>query len=147
MTKENPTFLRRTSKRYSKLGKKRTKKQVWRKPTGRDNKMREKRRGVPAVVSIGYKSDKKTRGKIQDKTPIMVHNLKELEKVSKENIVLFAKIGKKLKLQMAKKAKEKNISVLNLNLNKFFKKNVDKKLTEKKQVKISKKENISEVKK
>jgi len=35
-------FLRRTWSRYSKLGRKRKKKQKWRKPTGRDNKMREK---------------------------------------------------------------------------------------------------------
>ena len=48
-------FLRRTSNRYGKLGKNRRKKQVWKKPRGRDNKMREKRRGYPQVVSIGHK--------------------------------------------------------------------------------------------
>ena len=57
-------FLRRTWNRYSKLGKRRKKKQVWRRPTGRDNKMREKRRGYPAVVSLGYRKEKNTRGKI-----------------------------------------------------------------------------------
>jgi ribosomal protein L32E len=39
-------FLRRIWSRYSKLGKKRKKKQVWRKPRGRDNKMREKRKNL-----------------------------------------------------------------------------------------------------
>ena len=38
-------FKRRIWNRYSKLGKKRKKKQVWRRPTGRDNPMREKKRG------------------------------------------------------------------------------------------------------
>lgn len=47
-------FKRRTWSRYSKLGRKRKKKQVWRKPTGRDNKMREKRKSYPKVVSTGY---------------------------------------------------------------------------------------------
>jgi len=45
-------FLRRLTNRYLKLGKKRKKKQKWRKPKGRHNKMREKERGYPAVVSI-----------------------------------------------------------------------------------------------
>jgi large subunit ribosomal protein L32e len=122
MTKEKPTFLRRTTNRYSKLGKKRTKKQVWRRPTGRDNKMREKKRGVPALVSIGYKSDKESRGKIQGKIPVMIYNLKDLDKVSNDNLVIFAKIGAKLKLQMAKKAQENKLSVLNLNVKKFLEK-------------------------
>jgi large subunit ribosomal protein L32e len=122
MTKENPNFVRRTSKRYSKLGKKRTKKQVWRRPTGRDNKMREQRRGVPALVSIGYKSEKSVRGKIQGKEPMMVYTLKDLEKVSNENIVIFAKVGTKLKVELAKKAQEKKLNVLNLNLKKFLEK-------------------------
>ena len=70
-------FLRRTSNRYSKLGRKRKKKQVWRKPKGRDNKMREKRRGYPAVVSIGYKKGK-------HKTQIIINNVKDLEKKMKK---------------------------------------------------------------
>jgi len=52
-------FLRRVWKRHSKLGRGRKKKQVWRKPTGRDNKMRERKKGHPSVVSIGYRSEKK----------------------------------------------------------------------------------------
>ena len=51
-------FLRKDSHKYSKLGKRRKNKQTWRKPKGRDNKMREKIRGHPANVSIGYKKQK-----------------------------------------------------------------------------------------
>ena len=57
--KKKPKFLRRTWSRYSKLGKQRKKKQIWKAPKGRDNKMREKRKGYPAVVSIGYKKPQK----------------------------------------------------------------------------------------
>jgi large subunit ribosomal protein L32e len=121
MTKKK--FLRRTWSRYSKLGLRRKKKQVWRRPTGRDNKMREKRGGYPAVVSIGYKKEKDSRGKIEDKVVVMVNNLKDLQKVKKEEIAIIGKIGKKKKLEIAKKAKEGNISVSNLNLNKFLKNN------------------------
>ena len=57
-------FLRRIWKRYSKLGRKRKKEQKWRRPKGRDNKMREKRRGYPITVRIGYRGEKKERGKV-----------------------------------------------------------------------------------
>jgi large subunit ribosomal protein L32e len=116
-------FLRRISNRISKLGKRRKKKQVWRRPTGRDNKMREKRRGYPAIVSVGYKKNKKIRGKIKEKTPIMVNNVRELEEVKKDQIVLIGKVGKKKKMEIVKKAKEKSIEVGNVNVKKFLKKN------------------------
>ena len=116
-------FLRRIWKKYSKLGKKRKKKQVWRRPTGRDNKMREKRRGYPAVVSVGYKTDKTVRGKIEEKNPITINNLKDLDKVKKNEIIIIASVGKKKKLDIVKKAKEKVLVVYNVNTIKFLKKN------------------------
>jgi large subunit ribosomal protein L32e len=97
--------------------------QIWRKPTGRDNKMREKRKGYPAVVSIGYRSDKTVRGSIEEKQPIMVYNVKDLLKLKKEEIAIIANVGKKKKLEIAKKAQEMKIEVHNINLNKFLKKN------------------------
>jgi len=123
-------FLRRTSNRYSKLGKRKKKKQVWRRPAGRDNKMREKRRGYPAVVSVGYKGDKKLRGSIENKKPVIVNNLKELEKIKEKGFVIIGKVGKKKKIEMVKKAKKMKIIVHNLNLEKFLKKS-EKKKTEK----------------
>ena len=125
-TKKKPKFLRRTSVRLSKLGKRRKKKQVWRKPTGRDNKMREQRRGKPPVVSIGYSTDKNSRGKIKGKTPIFVKNIRELEKIGKQDIIILGNIGKKKKIELAKKANELQIEVANLNTKKFLKKNEKK---------------------
>lgn len=106
-------FLRRTCIEVSKLGKRRKKKQKWRRPTGRDNKMREKRRGYPAVVSIGYKKEKILRGKIQGKKPIVVMNLKELEKLNKNEAIIIGKVGKKKRKEILKKAEERKISVYN----------------------------------
>ncbi len=117
-------FLRRTWNRYVKLGRKRKKKQVWRRPKGRDNKMREKRKGYPAVVSIGYRTEKTERGKIEGKTPVMVYTLKELLSIGKNEIAVIGKVGKKKKLEIAKKAKELKIPVSNLNVEKFLKLNV-----------------------
>ena len=117
-----PKFQRRTGNRYSKLGKGRKKKQKWRRPTGRDNKMREKRKGYPAVVKIGYKQDVKARGNVEEKKPIMIMNTKDLEKIKKNEIGIIGRVGKKKKIEIAKIAKEKKIEIYNLNAEKFLKK-------------------------
>ncbi len=116
-------FLRRSHDRYSKLGRRRKKKQVWRNPTGRDNKMREKRKGYPAVVSVGYKKKKEVRGTIQNKKPLKIYNLEDLGKAGKENILVLGKIGKKRKIEILKSAKERGLAVRVSNIKKFLKKN------------------------
>ncbi len=121
-----PKFLRRTSNRYSKLGRRRKKKQIWRRPTGRDNKMREKRKGYPAVVNLGYGKEKKQRGKLEEKNPILVNNIMDLKKIGKDDIAIVSSVGKKKKIEIAKKAKEMKINLYNLNAGTFLKKNVKK---------------------
>lgn len=107
-------FQRRTGNRYSKLGKGRKKKQKWRRPTGRDNKMREKRKGYPAVVKIGYKKEEKV-------SALIIKNVKDIENVKKGNVLILGKVGKKKKIEIAKKAKEMKIEFQNLNVKKFLK--------------------------
>ena len=119
-------FLRRTWDRYSKLGKGRKKKQKWRRPTGRDNKMREKTKGHPKIVSIGYKKSEKLK-RINKKNQILVKNIKELEKVKGNQKVIIGHVGKRKKIEMSKKAKEMKISFQNLNVEKFLKKQENKK--------------------
>ncbi len=113
-------FLRRISNRYSKLGRRRKKKQVWRRPTGRDNKMRERRRGYPVRVSIGYKKGEEVK-------KIVISNPKELEKIDKKAVIVVGNVGKKKKIEIAKKAREMKIKLSNLNINKFLEKNEPKK--------------------
>ena len=108
-------FLRRDSARFSKFGKRRKKLLGWKRPKGRDNKMREKRRGYASVVSIGYSSDKQKVNKIKEKTPIQIKNTKDLEKIQKYNIGIVGRVGKKKKIEIAKKAKEMKIELYNLN--------------------------------
>ena len=103
-------FLRRTWDRYSKLGRKRKKKQKWRNPKGRDNKMRERRRDYPKVVSIGYK-------KPINKKLILIKNASELEKI-KGKEVMVGKVGKKKKIEIAKKAEEMGLKIKNFKLEK-----------------------------
>ncbi len=118
-------FKRRTSERYSKLGKRRKKKLKWRRPIGRDNKMREKRKGYPVRVSIGYKKEKV-------KKIIVINNPKELEKIDKKAVIIVGNVGKKKKIEIAKKAKELKINLSNLNIKKFLEENKEKKSEEKK---------------
>jgi large subunit ribosomal protein L32e len=121
--KRKPKFLRRKNQAYKKLGKRNKRMQIWRKPTGRDNKMREKRKGYPAVVSIGYKTDNIVRGNIKNKQPVMVYNVKDLSKVKENQIAIVSHVGKKKRLEISKKAKEMKIELHNVNVNKFIKKN------------------------
>ena len=102
-------FLRRDSVRYSKLGKNRKKLKKWRRPKGRDNKMRENRKGYPRIVSIGYKSQKS-----RDPKPILIHNENEFKNLTKNTPIILAKLGAKKKLELIKKASELNLNVLNI---------------------------------
>lgn len=123
-----PTFLRRNWDKFSRLGKNRRKKQVWRSPKGRHNKMRLKRKGYPAVVSIGYKKE-------ENKKAVIVTNPKELEKIVKGEIIIVGKVGNRKRMEIVKKAREKGIQVQNINVKKFIKKT--EKINKEKQEKSS----------
>jgi large subunit ribosomal protein L32e len=108
-------FLRRDSFRTARLGGNIRKKKKWRKPTGRDNKMREKRRGYPAVVSIGYRKARKLRDTNMNKNIVLVSNIEELQKIdASKSSVIFAKIGKRKRIEMLKIAQSKGIHVMNI---------------------------------
>ena len=107
-------FLRQDTNRFSKLGKKRKKLQKWRKPKGRDSKMRQKMKSYNKVVSIGYKSDKNKTGRISEKLPLLIYNVRGLEKVGKNNVIIIGKVGAKKKIEILKKADEMKLNILNL---------------------------------
>ncbi len=110
MTKKK--FVRR-DRGYSKLGKGKKKKKKWRRPKGRDNKVREKRKSRPPLVSIGYRKKKEERGKIDGKKPKRVENLKQVDKIKKDDLVILGKVGKKKKEKLIKKVEEKGAKILN----------------------------------
>ncbi len=136
-------FLRRNTREYSRLGKGRKKLQKWRKPKGRDNKMRLRRKGVPRTVEIGYKQDAQTRGKIKGKKIVVVRTISELKKANGKIIVL-GKIGIKKKIEIAKFAKEKKIEIMNLDIGEFLRGIEEAKKKEK--VEDRKKDSIEEKK-
>src|SRR3989344_4988037 len=97
LKKKNPKFQRTQSPQYSKLGRKRKKKQKYRHARGLDNKMRLKHKGKPVRVMIGFRSDKRIRSLIDGKKIVSVSNIQELKNVKKNEIALISKIGRKKK--------------------------------------------------
>jgi len=122
LKKRKPRFIRKDSFKISKLGKRRKKKQKWRKPRGRHSKLREKRTGHMIQPSIGWSSPKAVRGFVQESKPVLVYNLSDLENLKHDEIAVIGKVGKKKKIEIIEKAVAKNIKILNVNTNKFLKK-------------------------
>lgn len=116
-------FLRRNTDRHSKLGRNRKKKQKWRRPTGRHNKMRDKRRGYPPVVSIGYRKSSKSREMLEGMKPVKIMNIQDVERINKGEIGIVGNVGRKKKIEIIKKAKEKKAILYNVNIEKFLKEN------------------------
>ncbi len=106
-------FMRQETRRHLKLGRKRKKARTWRRPKGRDSKMRLQMKSYPASPTVGYKTEKKSAGKINGLIPKLVYNLNDLHKLTKENIAIFAKIGAKKRIEMLDHAREHKIKVLN----------------------------------
>jgi len=115
-------FLRTVSNRYSRLGKANKKKQKWRRPRGRDNKLREKRKGHHAIVTIGYRGKKRYRNCIKNEKPIRINNMQDLEKVQAGKLIILGKFGRKKKIEIIQKAKEKGIKIYKMSPEKFLKK-------------------------
>lgn len=116
-----PKFLRRTSVRYSKLGARRKKLQKWRSPKGRHNKLRKKMKSVGLFVSLGYGTNKESRGKINGKVPVIVKNVQDLLRIKKDEIAVIGKVGTKKKIEIVKNAKEKKIEIFNTNTERYLK--------------------------
>ena len=133
------TFLRREAKKFSKFGKRRKKLLSWRKPKGRDNKMREKRRGYGPSVSIGYKQSEESR----KGSFVLINNLGDLKKIGKKDLGFLGKVGKKKKLEILTEAKKMNVKLKNFNVETFLKKE-EKKKSMKTKIEKSKDKKIEE---
>ena len=113
MTSKRPRFLRSDSARHSRLGKNRPKLLKWRRPRGRHSKIRRHRVGYPVSPKMGYRSQRDLIGTVQGKVPVLVHNLRELDAVKPTQIIILARVGAKKKVELVKRAQEKNIPIQN----------------------------------
>jgi ribosomal protein L32E len=102
-------FLRTDFSKFSKLGVRRKKKQVYRKSKGRDNKIRLNMKGHTTNVRIGYRTKKQTRDLIDNLKPVMIHNIADLKKITKESIGIIGKIGSKKRKQILEQAQKDKV--------------------------------------
>ena len=121
MKNKKPRFVRKDWRELSKLGMGRKKKQVWRKPKGRHNKLREKKHGVGKQPGVGYRSPREVRGTLHGLMPVLIFNEKQLMNLRNSEIAVVAGVGFKKKLQIASKAKQMGIKLSNLDAEKFLK--------------------------
>jgi len=106
-----PDFVRQESWRYKRL------ETNWRKPKGIDNHQRkQKSRGRPGIVKIGYGGPKASRGlHPSGYTDNLVYNINDLEKLNpKTDGVRFGhSVGAKKRTQIINKAIEKKFKIFN----------------------------------
>lgn len=105
-----PKFVRQESWRYDRLA------ENWRKPKGKDNKMRKQFSGVPPIVKIGYRGPKKARGLHPsgyiDHIIFNVNDLTKLD-VTKDAARLAHTVGTRKRKEILAKASSLGIKVLN----------------------------------
>ena len=105
-----PKFIRQESWRYDRLA------ESWRKPKGKDNKMRKQFSGVPRLVKVGYRGPKKARGlHPSGYTDNLVFNVKDLGRLdpSKDAARIAHVVGQRKRLLILADARGKGIKVLN----------------------------------
>jgi large subunit ribosomal protein L32e len=102
-----PKFKRQNSKAKKRL------RTGWRRPTGIDNKLRERKKGFGYMPVIGYGSERKKRNTRNGMKIEVAHNLKEMEGFKGKAVFIGGTVGKKKRIILIKKAGELGIKVLN----------------------------------
>jgi len=110
VAERRPKFIRQESWRYDRLA------ENWRKPKGKDNKMRKQKSGMPAIVKVGYRGPRVARGlHPSGYTDNVVHNMAELTRLDpkRDAARLGHTVGKRKRIGIIAKANELGIKVLN----------------------------------
>jgi large subunit ribosomal protein L32e len=105
-----PRFVRQESWRYDRLA------ENWRKPKGKDNKMRKQVSGVPRIVKIGYRGPKYARGfHPSGYTDNIVFNVNDLYKLDpkRDAARLAHTVGARKRKEIILQATTMNIKILN----------------------------------
>src|SRR4030042_5488739 len=109
--KRTPHFLRDEGFRYKRIPKN------WRRPSGITSKLRINLKYRPSKVRVGFRAPKVVRGlHASGFKEVMVHTTKELETIDpkKQAVRIGGTVGTKKRLEIAKRADELAIRVLNM---------------------------------
>jgi large subunit ribosomal protein L32e len=107
---KRPKFVRQESWRYDRLA------ENWRKPKGKDNKMRKQLSGVPRIVKIGYRGPKNARGlHPSGYTDNIIFNINDLTKLDplRDAARLAHTVGTRKRKEIIAKAEIMHIKILN----------------------------------
>ena len=110
VSSKRPKFIRQESWRYDRLA------VNWRKPKGKDNKMRKQKAGHPEIVKIGYRGPKVARGlHPSGYNDIIVHNVNELAGLDpkKDAIRLGRTVGMRKRKDIVEGATKMGLKMLN----------------------------------
>ena len=110
VAQRRPKFIRQESWRYYRLA------ENWRKPKGKDNKMRKQKSGMPAIVKVGYRGPRAARGlHPSGYSDNLVHNTAQLATLDpkKDAARIGRTVGKKKRIEIINKAEELGVKVLN----------------------------------
>ncbi len=111
ISEHRPDFVRQESWRYTRI------KVAWRKPKGIDNhQRRQKFRGRPGLVKIGYGGPKIARGLHPSGfTDNLVHNIADLQKLDPktDGVRIAHGVGTKKRLEIVTKAIDKKFKIFN----------------------------------
>jgi large subunit ribosomal protein L32e len=110
VSRTRPKFVRQESWRYDRLA------PNWRKPKGKDNKMRLQVSGVPRLVKIGYRGPRSARGlHPSGYIEIMVFNKNDLAKIDpgKHAVRISRTVGRRKREEIMAEALRMKLKVLN----------------------------------
>jgi len=131
--KTKPKFRRGGWYKVSKLGLHRKKKQVWRRPKGRHNKMRVRWKSRGKRPSRGYGAAREERYKITGLIPKMIFNVNDLIKMKNTEIgIIGGTVGALKREEIAKKAIEQGKKFNNFNPKEFLN-NLEKEMAKRKE--------------
>jgi len=133
MKARKPKFTRQDCHKNVRLG------DGWRRPKGLQSKMRLNKSGYKRSISVGYKTPVEVRGLSKEGLiPVIVTNISELIKIKEgEGAVISGKVGQKKRMEIAKKAADLSIKILNIKDIESYLKSVNEKMKKNKEKKAS----------
>lgn len=121
-------FLRQSSHKKKRLSPK------WRRPKGLQSKRRLNHAGHRKNISSGYGNAASLRGKLNGKNAVVVTNLKDLEKIAKDDLVIVSStLGQRKRLELIEQCKKSNLEIHNISDGEKYIETVKKQMADKKE--------------
>jgi large subunit ribosomal protein L32e len=109
---KKPNFKRQDSHKQIRLGS-HGKDVKWRAAKGRHSKIRLNKKSKPKQPKIGYGNRNEFKNKIKNHVPVRVFNIADLSKITKNQGIIIASVGKRNKNQIIEHANKMKITILN----------------------------------